>query len=127
MISPEGCAGILWRDGSYAPDAAEALKLTSKDLYKLGLMDTIIPEPIGGAHRNIHDTIYNVERYIVRTLNELTRKPVDQLTQERYQKWRTFGSQFAVPFQAAAPAKTIREIKAKAGRKTTVSTANPTA
>ena len=68
VISPEGCAAILWRDGSQAAPAAEALKLTSKDLHKLGLIDDIIPEPLGGAHRNIHDTVYNVEQYITKTL-----------------------------------------------------------
>ena len=68
VISPEGCAAILWRDGSQAPDAAQALKLTSKDLHKLGLVDAIIPEPVGGAHRNVHDTVYNVESYISQTL-----------------------------------------------------------
>ena len=57
VISPEGCAGILWRDGSQAPEAAEALKLTSKDLLKLKLVDEAIAEPLGGAHRNIHDTV----------------------------------------------------------------------
>ncbi|MHC4755827.1 MAG: acetyl-CoA carboxylase carboxyltransferase subunit alpha, partial [Planctomycetota bacterium] len=68
VISPEGCAAILWRDGSMASEAADALKLTSKDLTKLKLIDTAISEPLGGAHRNIHDTVYSVERYIVKTL-----------------------------------------------------------
>jgi len=92
VISPEGCAAILWRDGSQAPDAAEALKLTSKDLHKLGLVDAIIPEPIGGAHRNVHDTIYNVETYIARTLAELQRMSVDDLLESRYRKWRSVGT-----------------------------------
>lgn len=111
VISPEGCAGILWRDGSQAPRAAEALKLTSKDLFKLGLMDAIISEPVGGAHRNVHDTIYNVERYIIRTLSELQRKPIDQLVSERYKKWRTFGSQFTLASPPAIPSTPAREIK----------------
>lgn len=68
VISPEGCAAILWRDGSMASEAAEALKLTSKDLLKLQLVDAVIPEPLGGAHRNIHDCVYNVEKFIVKTL-----------------------------------------------------------
>jgi len=92
VISPEGCAAILWRDGSQAPDAAEALKLTSKDLYKLNLIDEIIPEPLGGAHRNVHDTIYNVEEYIVRTLRDLKRKKIDILLDSRYEKLRSIGS-----------------------------------
>jgi acetyl-CoA carboxylase carboxyl transferase subunit alpha len=91
VISPEGCAAILWRDGSQAPHAAEALKLTSRDLLKLGLIDAVIPEPLGGAHRNIHDTVYNVERYIVRTLAELKRMKIDNLLENRYKKLRSVG------------------------------------
>jgi acetyl-CoA carboxylase carboxyl transferase subunit alpha len=92
VISPEGCAAILWRDGSQAPDAAEALKLTSRDLHKLGLVDAIIAEPIGGAHRNVHDTIYNVETYIAKTLAELHRMSLDDLLESRYRKWRSVGA-----------------------------------
>jgi acetyl-CoA carboxylase carboxyl transferase subunit alpha len=96
VISPEGCAAILWRDGSQAPDAAEALKLTSKDLHKLGLVDTIIDEPVGGAHRNIHDTVYNVESYIAQTLSELQRMRVSDLLESRYRKWRAVGTDQSV-------------------------------
>jgi len=92
VISPEGCAAILWRDGSQAPDAAEALKLTSKDLYKLKLIDAIIPEPLGGAHRNVHDTVYNVEKYIVKTLRDLKRTKIDNLLESRYRKLRSIGN-----------------------------------
>jgi acetyl-CoA carboxylase carboxyl transferase subunit alpha len=92
VISPEGCAAILWRDGSQAPDAAEALKLTSKDLLKLGLIDTIIPEPVGGAHRNVHDTVYSVESYVARTLTELRRMTTEELLESRYRKWRSVGA-----------------------------------
>jgi len=91
VISPEGCAAILWRDGSQAPKAAEALKLTSKDLHKLGLVDAVIPEPLGGAHRNLHDTVYNVEKYIVKTLRELKRMKIDNLLDNRYSKLRSIG------------------------------------
>ena len=92
VISPEGCAAILWRDGSQAAIAAEALKLTSKDLYKLGLVDAVIPEPLGGAHRNIHDTVYNVERFIVKTLAALKRTKIDNLLENRYKKLRSIGT-----------------------------------
>ena len=92
VISPEGCAAILWRDGSQAIHAAEALKLTSKDLYKLKLIDTVIPEPLGGAHRNVHDTVYNVEKYIVKTLACLKRTKIDNLLESRYKKLRSLGS-----------------------------------
>jgi len=95
VISPEGCAAILWRDGSKANLAAEALKLTSKDLYKLKLIDAVIAEPLGGAHRNIHDCVYNVERYIVKTLHQLKRIKTNDLLENRYKNLRSIGSVFA--------------------------------
>jgi acetyl-CoA carboxylase carboxyl transferase subunit alpha len=96
VISPEGCAAILWRDGSQAPDAAEALKLTSKDLHRLGLVDAIIPEPVGGAHRSVHDTVYNVESYIARALAQLQRMEIDELLESRYRKWRSVGTDYTL-------------------------------
>lgn len=95
VISPEGCAAILWHDGTQAPVAAEALKLTGKDLLKLNLVDSIIPEPLGGAHRNIHDTVYTVERYITKTLSELKRIDRDKLVNARYEKLRNIGTDCA--------------------------------
>jgi acetyl-CoA carboxylase carboxyl transferase subunit alpha len=92
VISPEGCAAILWRDGSQAPDAAAALKLTSKDLCKLGLVDAVIPEPLGGAHRNVHDTVYNVQKYILKTLADLKRTKTENLLENRYRKLRSIGN-----------------------------------
>jgi len=103
VISPEGCAAILWRDGSKAPEAAKALKLTSRDLQKLGLVDTVIEEPIGGAHRNIHDTVYNVERYIARTLAELRRTDTQKLLAARYLKWRSLGTNFTMQSSTKTP------------------------
>lgn len=91
VISPEGCAAILWRDGSQAPKAAESLRLTSRDLRKLGLVDAVIAEPLGGAHRSHHDTVYNVEKYIVKTLRDLKRTKVENLLENRYQKLRSIG------------------------------------
>jgi len=102
VISPEGCAAILWRDGSQAPDAAEALKLTSSDLLKLGLIDAVIPEPLGGAHRNIHDTVYNVEQYITKTLRDLKRTKIDNLLESRYRKLRSIGNDFANRYRGKA-------------------------
>jgi len=122
VISPEGCAAILWRDGSEAAQAAEALKLTSKDLHKLGLVDTIIPEPLGGAHRSTHDTVYNVEQYIVKTLRDLKRTKTENLLENRFKKLRAIG---AAPLddlrrktQAAAQriAAAIKAIPAKPAR-----------
>ena len=92
VISPEGCAAILWRDGAEAPNAAQALKLTGKDLLKLGLIDAIIPEPVGGAHRNVHDTVHSVESYIAQSLIELRRMTTNELLESRYQKWRSVGA-----------------------------------
>lgn len=92
VISPEGCAAILWRDGARAPEAAEALKLTSKDLQNLELVDAVIPEPLGGAHRNVHDCVYNVEQYIVKTLRELKRTSMESLLERRYERLRAIGS-----------------------------------
>jgi len=86
VISPEGCAGILWHDGAEAEKAAKALRLTSKELKGLGLIDSVIKEPLGGAHRSIHDTIYNVEQYIIKTLRELKNVSIDDLMERRYQK-----------------------------------------
>ncbi|MGA2092897.1 MAG: acetyl-CoA carboxylase carboxyltransferase subunit alpha [Sedimentisphaerales bacterium] len=103
VISPEGCAGILWRDGSEAPQAAEALKLTSKDLLKLELIDEVIAEPLGGAHRNIHDTVYSVEQYIIRTLAALKRTNTTALLESRYKKLRAIGSGPVIP-AATSPA-----------------------
>ncbi|BAT72487.1 acetyl-CoA carboxylase carboxyl transferase subunit alpha [Thermosulfidibacter takaii ABI70S6] len=91
VISPEGCASILWRDARKAPLAAEALKLTAQNLLKLGVIDEIVREPIGGAHRN-HQLAANIlKRAIRRNLAELINKPVDQLLEERYEKFRRIG------------------------------------
>lgn len=121
VISPEGCAAILWRDGSQAAAAAESLKLTGKDLQKLGVIDAVIPEPLGGAHRNIHDTVYNVEQYIIRTLRELNRLKPDNLVEARYRKWRSIGSDFQTSLRAAAATKRqIRAIKSAAPARTGV-------
>ena len=99
VISPEGCAAILWRDGAFAPEAAEALGLTSKDLLKLGLIDQVIKEPLGGAHRNLHDTVYSVEQFVVRTLRNLSRVGVNQLLEKRYQKLRRIGTDCTTSLQ----------------------------
>jgi len=92
VISPEGCAAILWRDGKQAPDAAEALNLTAKQLVKLGLVDAMISEPLGGAHRSLHDTVYNVERYITKSLRDLRRTKVENLLENRYARLRAIGA-----------------------------------
>jgi len=91
VISPEGCASILWRTGEKAPDAAAAMKLTAKDLKELDVIDEIVPEPLGGAHRQPAEAAANLERYIVTTLRRLRAVPIDQLLERRYQRWRRMG------------------------------------
>jgi acetyl-CoA carboxylase carboxyl transferase subunit alpha len=95
VISPEGCAAILWHDGTQAPVAAEALKLTSRDLFKLNLVDTIISEPLGGAHRNVHDMIHTVEQFITKSIFQLKRTNIDKLVNDRYDKLRNIGTNCA--------------------------------
>lgn len=91
VISPEGCAAILWRTGEKASEAAAAMKVTSRDLRGLDVIDDIIPEPLGGAHRAPAEAANNLERHIVRTLRELSRVPVDNLVKHRYERWRRMG------------------------------------
>ena len=92
VISPEGCAGILWRDGTKAPEAAEALKITAPDLKKLGAIDKIVPEPAGGAGANHKQSAELVKKAVVKALKELQKLPVDQLIDERYAKFRAMGN-----------------------------------
>ncbi len=91
VITPEGCAAILWRTGEKAPEAAEALKLTANNLKRLDVIDDIIPEPLGGAHRNPVESAANLERYVVSTLRTLRRKSSDDLLDARYERWRRMG------------------------------------
>ena len=95
VISPEGCAGILWRDGSKAPEAAKALKITAKDLLKLKAIDEVIEEPEGGAQKDHAAAARFVKKAVVKALKELMKKPVETLLEERYQKIRSMGNFFA--------------------------------
>lgn len=91
VISPEGCASILYKDAKYADEAAKALKLTATDLMELGLIDAIIPEPRGGAHRHQAEAMKIVRDTIVSTLDELCAHDIDELLDERYAKIRALG------------------------------------
>jgi acetyl-CoA carboxylase carboxyl transferase subunit alpha len=91
VISPEGCAGILWKSHKYAEQAARALKFTSKDLPKYGVVDDVVPEPLGGAHRDHYRMARQLKSFLIRKLRELARIPVDQLLEARYQKFRLMG------------------------------------
>jgi acetyl-CoA carboxylase carboxyl transferase subunit alpha len=93
VISPEGCAGILWKTANEEtkPRAADALKLTSKDLLKFGVVDEVIVEPTGGAHREPREMANTLRTYLVRNLRELTRLSSEDLLNQRYQKFRSMG------------------------------------
>jgi acetyl-CoA carboxylase carboxyl transferase subunit alpha len=88
VISPEGCAAILWKDGERSPEAAEALRLTSKDLSELGVIDEIVREPLGGAHRAPSVAMNEVRRVLLRHLRELSALPIEELLQRRRKKYR---------------------------------------
>lgn len=91
VISPEGCASILWRDAALYSEAAEALKITSKDLLKLGIIDAEIKEPLGGAHTNYEVTANNMKSEIVKALKELEKYSPEELKSMRYDKFRSMG------------------------------------
>jgi acetyl-CoA carboxylase carboxyl transferase subunit alpha len=93
VISPEGCAGILWREANDTtkPLAAEALRLTARDLHRLGVIDDIIQEPLGGAHRSHREMGNSLKTYLLRYLRELRSLAVDELLERRYQKFRRMG------------------------------------
>ena len=93
VISPEGCAAILWSDGTKGAQAAESLKLTANDIIKLGVIDEIVKEPLGGAHRDHVATAEALRDVIRRNLTELVSIPADKLTEQRYEKFRKM-SQF---------------------------------
>ncbi len=92
VISPEGCASILWKDAAKAKDAAGALGLTAPSLMELELIDKTIREPLGGAHRNPHSMAVRLKAVIVRQLDELQALPVPDLLEQRYQRLRRYGS-----------------------------------
>jgi acetyl-CoA carboxylase carboxyl transferase subunit alpha len=91
VISPEGCAAILWKDRAYSDKAAEALKITGKDLIELKLADEIVPEPKGGAHANPAGMAENLKSALLRNLDELSKKSPEDLMQDRYDKFRAMG------------------------------------
>jgi acetyl-CoA carboxylase carboxyl transferase subunit alpha len=91
VISPEGCAAILWKHRKHAPEAAEAMKLVAHDLKQLGLIDDVIREPLGGAHHDHHAAACNFRDCVLRHLAELSAYPIDSLLNQRYAKFRNFG------------------------------------
>jgi len=91
VISPEGCAAILWRTGEKAADAAEAMQVTAASMKAHDLIDDIIPEPLGGAHRDPDEAAYNLERYLVQAIRSTKQIDIDQLLEQRYERWRRMG------------------------------------
>ena len=91
VISPEGCAGILWKGAEHAEKAATALKFTSGNLLEMGIVDDVIKEPLGGAHRDHHGMASRMKSYLRKNLRELMKTPKDQLLDNRYERFRKIG------------------------------------
>ncbi len=94
VISPEGCSSILWRDTKHSIDAAESMRITAKDLFDLGIIDEIIKEPLGGAHRDYEETAKNIKNFILNSLDELLLLSKKKLLKKRWEKWRGMTTQF---------------------------------
>lgn len=91
VISPEGCASILWRDASKAALAAETMKITAKDCLNFGVIDEIIPEPLGGAHHSYEEAAENIRKVLRRDIKDLVKIVPDELIKKRYEKIRSWG------------------------------------
>ncbi len=92
VISPEACSSILFKGNEKASQLAESLKLTSRDLRQLGVIDSIIPEPLGGAHRDPHTAAHNLGQFIAKTIRDLKRTKMENLLERRYEKFRELGA-----------------------------------
>ncbi len=91
VISPEGCAGILWKGAEHAEKAASALKFTSKHLKEFGVVDEVLEEPLGGAHRDPHSMAVRLRRYFKQQLKELGQMKPEELLNQRYERFRKLG------------------------------------
>ncbi|MCZ6699456.1 MAG: acetyl-CoA carboxylase carboxyltransferase subunit alpha [Planctomycetota bacterium] len=114
VISPEGCAAILWKSGEYAPDAARSLKFVSRELKRLNLVDEVIKEPLGGAHRDPATMAANIEKYVVENVRELKRLSPETLVKRRYKRLRSLGA-FFTHAGSAAPKTPARAERIGAG------------
>jgi acetyl-CoA carboxylase carboxyl transferase subunit alpha len=101
VISPEGCAAILWKDRAAAPKAAEALKITARHLLELGLVEEVIPEPLGGAHRDPALTAETLKKHVLLQLDQLEKLSVDERLKQRYARFRAHGHFIEKPAVAA--------------------------
>ena len=102
VISPEGCAAILWKDRAASAKAAEALKITARDLYELGLVDDIIPEPLGGAHNDPAATAQTLKQHLLKQLKQLHKLSSAERLKKRYDKFRSYGHYWEKPRAEAA-------------------------
>jgi acetyl-CoA carboxylase carboxyl transferase subunit alpha len=116
VISPEGCAAILFKTGELRKRAAESLKLTAKELDKLDLIDAVIPEPLGGAHRAPEEAAANLEHYLGDVLRELKRLKTPTLLKRRYERLRSAGSFFESLEAKRAKVRARRSASAEARR-----------
>lgn len=91
VISPEGCASILWKSADKAPQAAEAMEVTAENIFSLGLVDAILPEPLGGAHRDFEMMSATLKKVLAEQLAELTPLPIDELLRQRYERLMQYG------------------------------------
>jgi acetyl-CoA carboxylase carboxyl transferase subunit alpha len=91
VISPEGCAAILWKDRKFAPEAADALKLGAQEMKELGLVDEVLDEPLGGAHKDPDTAAGTLKSFLTRELDRLSAQDPEDLLKERYRKFRRFG------------------------------------
>jgi len=91
VISPEGCASILWKSAEKASDAAEAMGITAKSLHNLGLVDQIIREPLGSAHRDVDETARNIKQALIQALESFEKVSIEQLLETRYQRLTSYG------------------------------------
>lgn len=91
VISPEGCASILWKSAEKAPEAAEAMNLTADRILEIGLIDSIIPEPLGGAHRDYNLMAANLKKHLLQQLTALQSRPLDALVKDRYERIMSYG------------------------------------
>lgn len=92
VITPEGCASILWKGSEHAPKAAAALKMTSRDLLRFGIIDEVVPEPLGGAHRDHREAAANIKSFLLHALRQTKDLGVDELLERRYEKYRKIGA-----------------------------------
>jgi acetyl-CoA carboxylase carboxyl transferase subunit alpha len=91
ILSPEGFASILWKDSSRAKEAAGVMKITAEDLKSFGIIDRVIREPLGGAHKNVEETASNIKVALTQTISKLSEYNIEELLNKRYNKFRSFG------------------------------------